>query len=403
MRKDKNSYPKEIYNNPYIFDEMCRKETWTGKYVEDYYGLLDLRPSLADQARMIHEVWTHGLRNLKNYRIYEKVLMVLLLTILPQIGIMADTPGSMALSINAPLKVLKATSTNISNTRLDSTLLSPYAETLIKAKPSDFYELYSDEIDSCLTDVPILKGFCTDTKGRFYFLGGMPDASIVCYEGDQLVWQRSLDRSLKRNIHAVFRLVGDSLCILDEEVLSIIKLCKDGQGKISSVPLCLSTCDTIIAATPSPDGIEIIAAKRKDVRWSDDRRNLSDTLLGEMIHFNVLWNGIVQRKKKVRDIPFKVLEDLQSTTTTDSGLRVKVINYGDPGNKIMMLKRKTRDERNLYAFYLPNYISWYTSPDEPKFGVTSSANICSFQGDKCFVPGYDDKKGVIVEEYMISW
>lgn len=76
MSEEKNNFPKGTSNNPYTkeeFDEMCRKGTWTGGYVEGYYGYIEpetiINGSSEDDSWSM-DSWAEEFQNLPD--IYEE-------------------------------------------------------------------------------------------------------------------------------------------------------------------------------------------------------------------------------------------------------------------------------------------------------------------------------------------
>lgn len=72
MSEDKNNYPKGTINNPYTkdeFDDMCRKGTWIGGFVEGYNGYVGpeviITPSGEDDSWSM-DSWAEDFQNLSN-------------------------------------------------------------------------------------------------------------------------------------------------------------------------------------------------------------------------------------------------------------------------------------------------------------------------------------------------
>lgn len=98
------------------------------------------------------------------------------------------------------------------------------------------------------SDECVVKGFDTDGKGRFYFMGGDrgSEATLACYKDGKQEWARKTGTVLDDSYDAIFQLWGDSIYFVNEKQKTLFSAHKDGKGAMGKKHLNVASKDTII-------------------------------------------------------------------------------------------------------------------------------------------------------------
>lgn len=267
--------------------------------------------------------------------------------------------------------------------------LFPVSQTVINLNKEDsFFVLVNYLEDGGGYDVPVLKGFCTDSEGRFYFMGGTSRTNVACYDGAEKIWQRKIDFSPKITTNAVFRIYSDSLKIFDENGMSLYSISKDGTGNVAKHKLTGTSCDTVIYAAPTQSGFSLIAAHKGRIKWNEFMS--SCILIGKMYHYEVSYDGECKQKETLTNLDIDTLvNNYQERTATDTNIKL-FVRFGD------LIVGGPSNTKSCMLLLLDGKCSLYTNPCALRLGVVSSGNLMSFNGNFCYVCTYNQEKNILV-------
>ena len=235
----------------------------------------------------------------------------------------------------------------------------------------------------------IIKGFTVDERERFYVMGGVPNVSIACYEGERQVWRRQMNYPLEHSIYGLMKVKGDSIYFLDEERFRLRRMHRDGHGKVGYADLQLSPDDSLIWACVYEDRFRLQVVNRHNVKCN--------------------WDKIVARTRVV-DVYFgrrlQQYEEHEVSFNHDSRHRMY---GGEKGGDVVMgfdfdyTPYLVRTEMGDTIREVRSYGAWglsaLTSISEMIWGTVMPASINARQGNYLYVPSftYDSNKFIVLK------
>ncbi|MGM9621249.1 MAG: hypothetical protein ACI3X4_07350 [Bacteroidaceae bacterium] len=224
----------------------------------------------------------------------------------------------------------------------------------------------------------IIKGFAVDDRERFYIMGGEPNASIACYEGERQVWKRLMPFSLKRSVYGLMQVKGDSIYFFDEERFRLRRMHRDGHGKINYTDLRMPPEDSVVWACIYADRFRLQLIDKHDVKYYQGEFTVRTHII------DVYLNRCVEKSsEQVATIGF-----YERLRMYGGGKDVEVDRGFNNDYLPLFVKTPAGDTLREVRFYGYEGAAAVTSISVPLTTVLEASSMNARRGDYLYVPSY---------------
>lgn len=235
----------------------------------------------------------------------------------------------------------------------------------------------------------VVKGFTVDEKEHFYIMGGFPTVSIACYEGERQVWKRDVGISLAHSLYALMKVKGDSLYFFDEERFCLMRIHKDGHGKIASDRIDISANDSLAWGCVYADRFRLQVGRKQSM-------GNEGSFTARLLTLDVFFDGATKRIDE-REMEFS------------QDLRMRMYGGGKDGDVLQgfdleclpfYVRNASLDTLGEVRLYGGPPVTAVTSACEQIWGHVMPATIFARVGDWLYVPGTSEVgKKFVVRKY----